>query len=247
MKATFPGVKMMVSGGVARCFHRPMGDGRMTLLDMAPDFGSKSPVAKDKVQKQKVQNAAVVLANQDIAANHLLVQQDLVTLAGRVAVTLLNQRAVVVSPGTVVQQVGVQSGVPVKGGSHDAGTFVKIRRFYFLIAQHTKLPFGEKSEQKKSKVLKPYSFAFGLFANVWQESKMTCAFYSNSQLSLMTSAGTGYAAWNNLCSVRQVSLQSWNIFVIDVFDFIHAERTNFFSAFSVASVISFGSFSFHET
>ena len=62
---------------------------------------------------------------------------------------------------------------------------------------------------------------------------MTCAFYSNSQLSLMTSAGTGYAAWNNLCSVRQVSLQSWNIFVIDVFDFIHAERTNFFSAFSV--------------
>ena len=247
MKATFSSVKMMVAGGVAGCFHRPMGDGRVALLDMAPDFGSKSPVAKDRVQKQKVQNTAVVLTNQDIAADHLLVQQDLVTLAGRVAVTLLNQRAVVVSPGTVVQQVGVQSGVPVKGGSHDAGTFVKIRRFYFLIAQHTKLPFGEKSEQKKSKVLKPYSFAFGLFANVWQESKMTCAFYSNSQLSLMTSAGTGYAAWNNLCSVRQVSLQSWNIFVIDVFDFIHAERTNFFSAFSVASVISFGFFSFHET
>ena len=94
MKATFPGVKMMVSGGVAGCFHRPMGDGRMTLLDMAPDFAPKSPVAKGGVQKQKVQNAAVVLANQDIAANHLFAQQDLVTLAGRVAVTLLNQRAV---------------------------------------------------------------------------------------------------------------------------------------------------------
>ena len=93
----------MVAGGVAGCFHRPMGDGRVALLDMAPDFGSKSPVAKDRVQKQKVQNTAVVLANQDIAANHLFAQQDLVTLAGRVAVTLLNQRAVVVSPGTVVQ------------------------------------------------------------------------------------------------------------------------------------------------
>ena len=95
MKATFPGVKMMVSGGVARCFHRPMGDGRMTLLDMAPDFGSKSPVAKDKVQKQKVQNAAVVLANQDIAANHLLVQQDLVTLAGKIGRASCRERVYV--------------------------------------------------------------------------------------------------------------------------------------------------------
>ena len=63
----------------------------MTLLDMAPDFGSKSSVAKDRVPKKKVQNPAVVLTNQDIASNHLLVQQDLLALAGRVAVKLLNQ------------------------------------------------------------------------------------------------------------------------------------------------------------
>ncbi len=140
---------MMVAGGVAGCFHRPMGDGRMTLLDMAPDFGSKSPVAKDRVQKQKVQNTAVVLTNQDIAADHLLVQQDLVTLAGRVAVTLLNQRAVVVSPGTVVQQVGVQSGVPVKGGSHDAGTFVKNPQVLFLDSTAYKASFRRKIRAKK--------------------------------------------------------------------------------------------------
>ena len=71
---------------------------------------------------------------------------------------------------------------------------------------------------------------------------MTSTFNSYSQLSLMTSASTGYTAWNDLSSVRQISFQSWNIFVVDVFDFIHAERTNFFSAFSVASVVSFSSF-----
>lgn len=60
---------------------------------------------------------------------------------------------------------------------------------------------------------------------------MTSTFNSYSQLSLMTSASTGYTAWNDLSSVRQISFQSWNIFVVDVFDFIHAERTNFFFCF----------------
>lgn len=72
---------------------------------------------------------------------------------------------------------------------------------------------------------------------------MTSTFNSYSQLSLMTSASTGYTAWNDFSSVRQISFQSWNIFVVDVFDFIHAERTNFFLLFllrlSFLSVLSF--------
>ena len=74
---------------------------------------------------------------------------------------------------------------------------------------------------------------------------MTGALYSDGQLSLMTSAGTGYAARNDLCAVGQVSSQSRYILVIDVFDFIHAERADFLSALSVASVGSFNSLFFH--
>ena len=84
-----------------------------------------------------------------------------------------------------------------------------------------------------------------LFANVGQEGNVSGAFYSDSQLSLMTSAGTGNTPRDDLSAVRQLPFQSRNIFVIDLLNFIHAESANFFAGFSAASFISFGSF--HET
>ena len=52
----------------------------------------------------------------------------------------------------------MQSGVPVKGGGHDAGTFVKILSLYFLIAQHGKSPFGEDWNKKRVRFFKTLLF-----------------------------------------------------------------------------------------
>lgn len=64
---------------------------------------------------------------------------------------------------------------------------------------------------------------------------MTCAFDCNRQLALMACAGTGNSAGNNLRSVRKVSSELCNVFVVDMFDFVNTEGTDFFTASSAAS------------
>ena len=76
---------------------------------------------------------------------------------------------------------------------------------------------------------------------------MTCAFDSGSQLALMACAGAGNSSGNDFASLGEESSQTGNIFVIDVGNFINAERADFFSAAAVAVHGSFRTFrSFHD-
>ena len=76
---------------------------------------------------------------------------------------------------------------------------------------------------------------------------MTCAFYSGSQLALMACAGAGNSSGNDFASLEEESSQTGNIFVIDVGNFINAERADSFSAATVAVYGSFRTFrSFHD-
>jgi hypothetical protein len=83
---------------------------------------------------------------------------------------------------------------------------------------------------------------FRLVGNVGKESKMTSAFDSGGQLTLMACAGSGYSSGNDFASFREESSETGNIFVIDFSDFINAESANSFAASSVAVHGSFGSF-----
>ena len=96
----------------------------------------------------------------------------------------------------------------------------------------TKSIFFEKKKKKTPPGNPQRLKLYILFANIWQECNVPCTFYSYSKLSLVTSTSACYSARNNFCPVREESPQSWNIFVVDVFDFIHAKCANFFSWFS---------------
>ena len=74
---------------------------------------------------------------------------------------------------------------------------------------------------------------------------MSCALDRNSQLALMTGAGAGYTAGDNLSAVREISSQAGDVLVINLMNFIYAEGTDFLSAFSAArpsvAIVSFKS------
>ena len=76
-----------------------------------------------------------------------------------------------------------------------------------------------------------------LVAGVGQQSQMAGALDGNRQLPLMAGAGASDTAGNNLCSLADVSSQAGYILVVDLLNAIHAEGTNFFSAFSAAASI----------
>ena len=58
----------------------------------------------------------------------------------------------------------------------------------------------------------------------------------------MISTGAGYTTGNDLASVREISSETGNVFVIDFSDFIYAECANSFAASAVAIHGSFRSF-----
>ena len=63
---------------------------------------------------------------------------------------------------------------------------------------------------------------------------MTGPLNGHSQLPLMTGTGTSHSAGNDFRPLRQISSQSGNVLVSDVFHLIHAESANLSAAFSVA-------------
>ena len=82
-----------------------------------------------------------------------------------------------------------------------------------------------------------------LIAGIGEKSQMSCTLDRNSQLPLMFCAGAGNSARNNLRPFGQASSDFRNISVIaDMIDFISAESTNLFTAFSAAAVTSLRSF-----
>lgn len=74
---------------------------------------------------------------------------------------------------------------------------------------------------------------------------MSCTLDCNSQLTLMLCAGTGYTAWNNLGSLREISSQTRDILIIDAFNLINTESADFSSALTVHAASIVISFSFH--
>lgn len=76
---------------------------------------------------------------------------------------------------------------------------------------------------------------------------MTGAFDSGCQLTLMACAGSGNSSGNDFASFREESSQTGDIFVINVGNFINAERADSFTAAAVAVHWSFRTFrSFHN-
>lgn len=66
---------------------------------------------------------------------------------------------------------------------------------------------------------------------------MSGALDRNGQLPLMTGAGAGHSAGNDLSSLRKISPQAGNIFVIDGLNLIDAESANLSSGLSVAGSV----------
>ena len=74
-------------------------------------------------------------------------------------------------------------------------------------------------------------------ADVGEKSQMSGALDRNGQLPLMTGAGAGHSAGNDLSSLRKISPQAGNIFVIDGLNLIDAESANLSSGLSVAGSV----------
>jgi hypothetical protein len=94
-----------------------------------------------------------------------------------------------------------------------------------------------------------------LFARVGKQRHNTRALDGSGQLTLMTGTGSGYATGQYLRPIGNEPVESGKVFVINGFNFIHAEGTNFSATFavvrssvvsvvSVASIVSHGISSF---
>ena len=66
------------------------------------------------------------------------------------------------------------------------------------------------------------SLAFG----VGQKCDVSCAFDGGGELALMVSAGTGDTTGKDLRTVRSELPETGGVLVIDLFDFVDAERAN---------------------
>ena len=62
-----------------------------------------------------------------------------------------------------------------------------------------------------------------LICGVRQKSNVTCTLDSLGQLTLMSSAGTGHAAGQDLAALGHVLLQLAGIFIVNVCNLIYAE------------------------
>ena len=98
-----------------------------------------------------------------------------------------------------------------------------------------------KGRQKKSPIVLwnngGLKFYLQSIADVGEKSQMSGALDRNGQQPLMTGAGAGHSAGNDLSSLRKISPQAGNIFVIDGLNLIDAESANLSSGLSVAGSV----------
>ena len=77
------------------------------------------------------------------------------------------------------------------------------------------------------------SLAFG----VGQKSDVSCAFDGGGELTLMISAGTGDTTGKDLRAVRSELPETGGVLVIDLFDFVDAERANLAASTAAVSIV----------
>ena len=75
-----------------------------------------------------------------------------------------------------------------------------------------------------------YNINVKLVGHVGKKSHLTCSLNCYGKLSLVKSAGTGYASGENLCSLGNKLSELCNILVIDFVYLVLAEDANFLSS-----------------
>ena len=71
-----------------------------------------------------------------------------------------------------------------------------------------------------------------------KKSNLTSTLDSGCELSLVSCAGACYTAGQNLAALAHITAETRDILIIDVLDFVNAERANFLAALSAVRTIS---------
>ena len=77
-----------------------------------------------------------------------------------------------------------------------------------------------------------------LFSHVGQQGDGPCALDGDGQLTLMSSAGAGGTAGQDLAALGQIAAQFGRILVIDMLDLIHAEAAYLLALTGTHSIVS---------
>ena len=59
----------------------------------------------------------------------------------------------------------------------------------------------------------------------------------DGELTLMSCAGAGGAARNDLCALGKISAKTGNVLVVYVFDLVYAESANLLAGFASAAIV----------